>query len=439
MTMQKIYRNLLIAVCAMLPLVSCVRDEEDLFEKSATVRLNEAMANAQKVLTSAPKGWALYYFPEADMIYGGYMYTMEFTDEQVTVRGDLFEDAYTSLYSMIPDNGPVLSFNTNNYAFHYFATPSGNQKNLYGESGRYQAYKGDYEFMVMKATPEEVVLKGKRTGTHLHMYPLQESAETYMAKVQETESLMFVSDFDGTINGKPLVMTLTLNTRQAKFTLPEEKDEEGKPVSVSGPFIFTDNGISLYEPLVLGGATINALIFDSSNYQMKSPDSSIILQGTLPENWHQFDDFLGEYSLIWSGGVIEGVEVKTYVKGKEYVISGFSEHFDIKATYDLSLGRLHLQAQEVGTTDDGELVKMRAWSSATDKVTLSGGGVYGVLDETGNTMTWVNNKLWSGQVCDSFDIAYYTPSGTRTAYGSAPWVWKNDSPDLLKIVSMERQ
>ena len=79
---------------------------------------------------------------------------------EVTVASELFDEAYTSLYKMTTDNGPVLSFDTNNYAFHYFATPSGSSRNLYGESGLYQAYKGDFEFMILSATADEVVLKG---------------------------------------------------------------------------------------------------------------------------------------------------------------------------------------------------------------------------------------------------------------------------------------
>lgn len=439
MTMQKLYRTLLIAVCAVLSLASCVRDEELVFDKSATVRLNEALSNAQEVLTSAPKGWAMYYYPEADKIYGGYMYTMEFTKSEVTVRSELFDQAYTSLYSMSPDSGPVLSFDTNNYAFHYFATPSGNQKNLYGESGRYQAYKGDFEFMIMSATPEEVVLRGKRTGNHIHMFPLQESAQSFIDKVTHMADVMFVSDFSGTLDGKPCVMTLSLSSRQAKFTLPELKDEEGEVVSASAPFLFTTNGMQLYEPLALGDYQIDALTFDENTVKMTATNPVISLQGTLPENWHSYDAFIGKYTLTYAEGTIEGIEVKKGVQGKDYTISGLSEHFDVKATYDLSLGRLHLQAQDVGTNDDGNIVKMRAWNSQTDKVTTSGGGVYGVLDETGQTMTLENNKLWSGQVCDSFDLAYYTASGTRVGYGSEPWVWKNGTSDLQGMVSMARE
>ena len=74
--MKKLIYSLLAAVCV---LSSCVKDQEMLFDKSATVRLNEALANAQKVLTSATNGWVMHYYPEGDQIYGGFMHTMVFT------------------------------------------------------------------------------------------------------------------------------------------------------------------------------------------------------------------------------------------------------------------------------------------------------------------------------------------------------------------------
>ena len=95
---------------------------------------------------------------------------------------DIFKESSKSLYKMSYDDGPVLSFDTGNEVLHYFATPSGSSKNLYGESGLYQAHKGDFEFIVMSAKPEEVVLKGKRSGNKILMYPLDESPETFIEK-----------------------------------------------------------------------------------------------------------------------------------------------------------------------------------------------------------------------------------------------------------------
>ena len=123
MNMKKIFSILLTVAVSAFAFSSCVKDDEEVFEKSASVRLSEALTSAQKVLTGASNGWAMYYYPDPDQSYGGYMYTMKFTDTEVTVASELFDESYTSLYKMTTDNGPVLSFDTNNYAFHYFSTP----------------------------------------------------------------------------------------------------------------------------------------------------------------------------------------------------------------------------------------------------------------------------------------------------------------------------
>ena len=124
----------LLAVFAALSFSSCVRDEEPIFDQSASVRLQNALKDAQTVLVGAENGWRMLYYPDPDQAYGGYLYTMKFSQEDVEIWGDLFEGSVKSLYKMTTDSGPVLSFDTGNYVFHYFATPSGSQKNRSGRS-----------------------------------------------------------------------------------------------------------------------------------------------------------------------------------------------------------------------------------------------------------------------------------------------------------------
>ncbi|MBR3989104.1 MAG: DUF4302 domain-containing protein [Bacteroidales bacterium] len=428
--MKKLIYSLLAAVCV---LSSCVKDQEMLFDKSATVRLNEALANAQKVLTSATNGWVMHYYPEGDQIYGGFMHTMVFTESEVTVRSELFDGEYTSLYKMTRDYGPVLSFDTDNYAFHYFATPSGSMKNEYGESGLYQAYKGDFEFMILKATPEEVILKGKRTGNHIHMYPLAESPAQFIGKVDGMVEDLFVSSFSGTAGeADAMTLYLALGSRQATFKLTGDqyKDEEGNPLTVSSAYLYTPEGISFYKPVEVGPYTIEEMNFDVTAKTLSS--TGISLKGELPEGWHAYNDFIGTYTLKFNTDKeIADIEIKADVNGKSYIISGLSEAFDVAATYDLGLGRIHIQAQYVASaeqTGTGYQIMMAAHDNAAGKVNYTTGGMYGILDEAGNSIAWVQNGLWSGNKCSGFVLYNFTTSGSRAsgsdANTSAPWIWK---------------
>ena len=147
--MKKILSYLLITVVASMSLVSCLYQEEDLFEKSSSVRMAETLVDIQKVLTGSSQGWVMYYYPNGGAGYnagaqgiGGFVMTMTFTDTKVTVWNEVLGSAScTSLYKMASDDGPVIAFDDFNYNLHYFATPSGSTKNLYGETGNYQAYK----------------------------------------------------------------------------------------------------------------------------------------------------------------------------------------------------------------------------------------------------------------------------------------------------------
>ena len=168
---NRIITGLLTVAVMSLTFQSCLKDQEDVFDDSAAARLTKTLQEAQKVLVGAEYGWRMYYYPDPDKSYGGYVYTLKFTNDKVTVYSEIFDGAAESLYKMTRDDGPVLSFDTFNQNMHYFATPSGSMRNLYGESGRYQAYKGDFEFVIYKATAQEVILKGKRTRNVIKMYP----------------------------------------------------------------------------------------------------------------------------------------------------------------------------------------------------------------------------------------------------------------------------
>ena len=56
---------LYVLACACV-LGACNRDEASLFDKSAAERAQEALQNANKVLTGAENGWEMLYFANLD-------------------------------------------------------------------------------------------------------------------------------------------------------------------------------------------------------------------------------------------------------------------------------------------------------------------------------------------------------------------------------------
>ena len=116
-------KRLLILLGLPLVLSSCLLNEEDKF---ATERMNEAIEQAENVLQGAVNGWRVELYPEKSRIYGGYTMFLKFSsDGKVTAASENFDPAQTdeSYYSVEPDNGPMLPFNTYNEIIHSIRMP----------------------------------------------------------------------------------------------------------------------------------------------------------------------------------------------------------------------------------------------------------------------------------------------------------------------------
>jgi len=427
---------ILLAVTAALSAVSCVRDDDPVFEQSASVRLQNALKNAQSVLVGAENGWLMSYYPDPEQSYGGYTYTMKFSQEEVEVWSELFEGSSKSLYRMSTDNGPVLSFDTGNYNFHFFATPSGSARNLYGESGRYQAYKGDFEFLIISATSEEVVLKGKRTGNRIVMHPLAAGQDPQQVadNVSSCAESLFVSTFTGTIGGEDAFVYLYLGDRWADIKLTGEQYADDENAVAKAPYMFTEDGILFYEPVEVGSYTIEGFRWDAENQILASlagASTDASLKGKLPEGWHAYEDFLGDYVFTYRDGAstMDNISIVQDVAKQSYLIKGLSSLWDMKATYDLSGGQMNVTAQAVGT-QGSYTVWAAAWDSNGGSLTWNeAAGQFGQLNDDNTVITWRSNGAWAGNNVDAF-IVWYLNGTSSAGQGSAPWVWKNNSTQL---------
>ncbi len=436
---------------ASMSLVSCLYQEEDLFEKSSSVRMAETLVDIQKVLTGSSQGWVMYYYPNGGASFsagsqgiGGFVMTMTFTDTQVTVWNELMgSDSSTSIYRMTNDDGPVIAFDSFNYNFHYFATPSGSSKNLYGETGSYQARKGDFEFLVLKHTPEEVILKGKRSLNYYKMYPLTVSPEQYVTKTAETSDLVFMSTFDGTFQGQPANVSLDLVNRQATITLGGDADKSGTVA-----YNFTPEGIRFYKDLSVGDYTFSSFIFDRDKATLASVQyPEMVLQGSLPEGWSSYSSFLGNWTLNYNNGkTISGVQFKENVEGKSYLISGLHDKLDIVAEYDLSTGSISIKTQHIlQDTETGYYILLGCRSVATGYYSFSQNyGMKGVLSNIDgkDTITMTDNGNWA-RGTDTFALYFLSrnsySTSDRVGYVTDNWYWKSETHSLQYITSFVRQ
>ena len=169
---------------------ACSRDEESLFDKPAALRAQEAVENAFDVFSSNESGWEMAYFPNLEASAKGYNMVIKFNKNgnvsvtaknAATTMNKIMTDS-ASTWAVKSDYGPILTFDTYNDVFHAFSDPQENGAGLLG----------DYEFLILKATPELVLLKGKKHSAYSVMRPMKNAnLEEYFTACEKMQSKLF--------------------------------------------------------------------------------------------------------------------------------------------------------------------------------------------------------------------------------------------------------
>ena len=299
---MKIYNYLISAllVGSIAGFSSCKNEEEDIFDASAAQRLDEYKRQYSAELTADGGKWLMEYFANEEE--GGYAFVMTFnTDGSVRISGQntWLGHSYkseVSLWQIIADNGPVLSFNTYNNVFHIMSDPANitgpdapvnpDQDNRdIDETGT--GHGGDYEFVIIGLSEDgkTMHLSGKKRLHDIYMRRLEPSVDeiallsSYEDAAQKTFSNLFpemlLTDtqsgeqfvFKGGVkglfdawpkDGDPVVQTVSMNALvgpdNIRFRVPFAIERANPEDSIvvenlvrqdDGTFLCTDNGKNL--------------------------------------------------------------------------------------------------------------------------------------------------------------------------------------------------
>ncbi len=436
----KILSYLLLAALTLGLAASCVKDREPAFDKKPTVRMQEALKECQDVLVAAPNGWAMYQFMNEEnttAIHGGYVAALRFTTTQVTAWGEMCSNpatSYTSLYKMTTDDGPVLSFDDNNYVLHYYCTPSGTSLNGYGQTGHYQALGGDFEFLILEAKAECVKLKGKRGGQVYYLFPLDKDPAAFMQNVVNMRDGFYISSF--LAPEKNLSVTLDMENRHIIFNHYEPATTETAAVEnavLEMPFVYTETGIFTNRTLkkalakktestdptiqYLAGLDIQDLTWNATAQSLTLSD--VTMTGNLPAGWLAYDEYPGNYTLTYNDTKSVNVTLEVLENRRTFRLTGLNANFAPVVNYDLATGSLYLYGQTIGT--DGEnTVWLCPWWYTSASNSLWRSTKYGMrtsLDEASYTadpahftLNWVAGPSVAGKPINSF-ILYYEKDG----------------------------
>ena len=254
--MKKIFFYIMFAV-AGLSLQSCLHDDDEIFDKPAAERINEAVANAKEVLTSSQEGWVMHYYVGREYAYGGLNLAMKFTDGKVQMYNETAKKSdgsyisAVSTYKITRDQGPVLAFDTYNDLLHVYGDPAGS-----GPTD-VDGWEADYEFVIMNISEDQntITLQGKKFNNTIVLERLNRPvAEYFDAATKMAESLTNAG-----------ILAYTVGDKKAKFYPGSSEysvkyvDDKGEVASLSVPYTSTDKGVLFNEPIELFGDTLKGI------------------------------------------------------------------------------------------------------------------------------------------------------------------------------------
>lgn len=254
--MKKIFFYIMFAV-AGLSLQSCLHDDDEIFDKPAAERINEAVANAKEVLTSSQEGWVMHYYVGREYAYGGLNLAMKFTDGKVQMYNETAKKSdgsyisAVSTYKITRDQGPVLAFDTYNDLLHVYGDPAGS-----GPTD-VDGWEADYEFVIMNISEDQntITLQGKKFNNTIVLERLNRPvAEYFDAATKMAESLTNAG-----------ILAYTVGDKKAKFYPGSSEysvkyvDDKGEVASLTVPYTSTDKGVLFNEPIELFGDTLKGI------------------------------------------------------------------------------------------------------------------------------------------------------------------------------------
>lgn len=281
-----------------LALSSCLHDDTDYFDGvSAAERAEQAEADVREILTSAPNGWRFSYYYGEDYA-GGFTFLCSFNDKgKVSVSADIFspyvsistpETVCSSSYDIVHDMGPVLTFNTGNDLIHYFAKPY---------QGDVDGDQGDYEFIILSYSADEITLKGKKWGNKMTMVPMTEGVKwsDYLSSIQEIT------------NSMPYAYTLTAAGAEigtAEVDVQTRRLAVKTDSTVESAYIITPEGIELQSPMTIGGQEVTKFTYSAATQSLTA--GSVTLAGYTPSNMMTYEAWTGQWlgTVNYSGSEI---------------------------------------------------------------------------------------------------------------------------------------
>lgn len=382
-------------------LQSCLHEDNDIFGKSAAQRLNEAQILYGNILTSATNGWRLEYMVgNTDATRrGAFNFLLKFEDGKVTASVDALAlsdidptiDPYTkitSYYKLDQDMSITLSFDTYNSFLHYY----------HEQHGSYTTYMGDFEFTIMEASDDLIILRGKKYGNIMEMHKIPDNLtwETYLADVNNIIDVCGIySNFEIKQNGETIASGSTNANYRYTFSTTDGDKE------LASNALFTQTGIKFIDALDINGTEVQNFEWNDTDKLYVCTDvSDITIVPIIAPSFLYYEEYIGTYLMTYSGTLSKTVTIEQKIRGRSFVVKNMMD-FDVELSYNKSTGSLSIVNQDIGISADNYTVSMVAWDSTAGYINYNLG--YGMVSslnmvslESGIIrFSFVDNGVWT--------------------------------------------
>lgn len=370
--MKHIYRYLLL-ICIPLVLLSCVKDEDDIFDESAVNRMSKALKEYTNILASAENGWLMkYYIGEEPNKNGGFNLIVKFDKSgEATITSEYYVGIEkTSLYSVISDQGPILTFDTYNPIIHEFAEPQGSP----------YTDEGDYEFILQEVSADRVKMKGKKYGNTIIMTPF-DTNKTWAGYLTDVNEIIMSSDIFTSyklfIDGKETGIGYIDTEWERLFRF---KSSDNNTTLFEQNIIYNSYGFEFFKPIEYAGKTFQHFEWDATKETFTCTDNvDVKLVFYKLPNYLFYEELLGDYKLLYNNNTAvqqtRDITIEPLVYGKSFKVTNFFPMNPITMTYSKSGGALDLASQFV-TFDGGYPVYLFPWNGGSSLNTSLNSGLY---------------------------------------------------------------
>ncbi len=409
-----------------LVLMSCQREEPDIFEESSSARMTSFLSDVREALINSEYGWTLDYFPGS--AYAGTTYTLVFSSQMVTARHESSpSESETSTYNLKTDDGAVLSFDTYNTILHQYATAT---------STLYQAKGGDFEFEIRsfdRAT-KEIVLIGKRSRNRCTLRPLTSTPEAYLEKVKEMDMNMDIAAASATIGGKEYEAFLDAGTRSLTIGEKGAPDDSLK----TARYILTGETLRFSNSFTVGDVTFDELQFNQGAGTLTG--SGITFNKFYPPGYISYQQFLGKFTLYYNNGSRSfPVELVEDERGRTFKMEGLSTFFSPVLGYNGGRGRLTWEKQTVGGSGSLEYI-LAPWDTGAGYLTwLDGVGMVGAVEDNSVEdflVEFTDNGVWENYKVSGWLVWSMQDGSSAGAVSS--WPMASGSYQLPGAITMKK-